>query len=51
MQLINKPITIKRTKRRSDFEDQRIAKLIQFYRSMMGVAYKELAEYLDVSIQ
>jgi transcriptional regulator with XRE-family HTH domain len=51
MQLTNEKVITKKTKHRATPEDIRIAKLIQFYRTMRGVTYRELAEHLDVSIQ
>lgn len=42
---------IKKTKHRVTPDDERVAKLVQFYRAMRNISYRELADYLGVSIQ
>ncbi len=51
MQSIDERLVVKKTKHRVTPDDQRVAKLVQFYRSMRGLSYRELADYLGVSIQ
>lgn len=38
-------------KHRVTADDQRVARLVQFYRAMRGVSYRELADYLGISVQ
>jgi transcriptional regulator with XRE-family HTH domain len=41
----------RKNKSKATIEDQRVGKLIHFYREMRGITYRELAEYLNISIQ